>query len=273
MFGKKIKERERERVVKELAARFKNSGNNITMDNYLTTLPVAKHLISWTSTITGTLRQDKPHIPKKMAANELRPEYSSLFGFHERNVALCSYVPKKNKAVILLSTMHSDTAVNVDERKKPHTIMYYNKYKTGVDRMDQMVSRYICHRRMQRWPFAMFFNILDVGALAAYPIYYENNNMLKKKTNQRRIFSHQLSEELAKLFIEDRSSNKQIMRHHSTKNAIDDMLGVEFAPAPVVEKETVARDSSGRIKVKVALNVKNLCAINIHQRKYCVLIA
>ena len=57
---------------------------------------------------------------------------------------------------------------------------------------------------------------------------------------------HQLSEELAKPFIEDHSSNK---RHHSTKNAIEDVLGVEFAPAPVVEKETVARDSSGRIKV------------------------
>ena len=39
------------------------------------------------------------------------------------------------------------------------------------------------------------------------------------------------------------------MRHHSTKNAIEDVLGVEFAPAAVVEKETVARDSSGRIKV------------------------
>ena len=52
-----------------------------------------------------------------------------------------------------------------------------------------------------------------------------------------------------KPFIEDRSSSKQIMRHHSTKNAIEDVLGVELAPAPIVEKETVARDSSGRIKV------------------------
>ena len=89
-----------------------------------------------------------------------------------------------------------------------------------------MVSRYTCHRRTQRWPLAMFFNILDVGALAAYLIYYENNNMLKKKINQRRIFLHQLSEELAKPIIEDRSSNEQIMRHHSTKNAIEDVLGV-----------------------------------------------
>ena len=191
-------------------------------------------------------------------------------------------IPEKNEAVILLPTMHSDTAANVDEQKKPHMIMYYNKYKTGVDTMDQMVSWYTCHRRTQRWPLAIFFNILDVSALAAYLICHENNNMLKKKTNQRRIFLHQLSEELAKPFIEDRSSNKHIMRYHSTKNPIEDVLGVE--------NETVARDSSGRIKVlvicvtdkqwrgvgkpvKVALNVKNLCAINIHQRKYFVRIA
>ena len=66
---------------------------------------------------------------------------------------------------------------------------------------------------------------------------------------------HQLSEELARPFIEDRSSNKQIMRHHSTKNAIEDVLGVEFAPAPVVEKGTMATDSSGRIKVTVSCHL------------------
>ena len=58
-----------ERDVKELAALFKNSGRNITMYDYFTTLPVAKHLLLWKSTITDTLRQNKPHIPKQMAAN------------------------------------------------------------------------------------------------------------------------------------------------------------------------------------------------------------
>ena len=83
--------------MKELAAPFKNSGRDITMDYHFTTLPVAKHLLSWKLTIIGTLRQNKPYISKQMAANKLRPEYSSLFGFHERNVALCSYIPKKTK--------------------------------------------------------------------------------------------------------------------------------------------------------------------------------
>ena len=74
--------------MKELAAPFKNSGRNITKDNYFTTLPVSKHFLSWKLIITSTLRQNKPYISKQMVANKLRSEYSSLFGFHERNVAL-----------------------------------------------------------------------------------------------------------------------------------------------------------------------------------------
>nr|XP_022906882.1 uncharacterized protein LOC111418576 [Onthophagus taurus] len=237
-----------ERVVKELAVPFRGSGRNITMDNYFTTLPLAKHLLSWKLTIVGTLRKNKPYIPKQMAPHKSREEYSTLFGFHE-HVTLCSYVPKKNKAVILLSTMHSDAAVNDDGKKKPHMITYYNKYKTGVDTMDQMVTRYTTRRRTQRWPLAMFFNILDVGALASYVIYYENNKMIQRKTNQRRTFLRQLSEELAKPFIEDRSKNAQIMRNYNTKIAIESVIGLQLDPSTVPERQAQPRDSTGRKKI------------------------
>lgn len=243
-----------ERVVKELAASFKGSGRNITMDNYFTTLPLAKHLLSWKLTIVGTLRKNKPYIPKQMAPHKSREEYSTLFGFHE-HVALCSYVPKKNKAVILLSTMHSDSAVNDDEKKKPHMITYYNKHKTGVDTMDQMVRRYTTHRRTERWPLAMFFNILDVGALASYIIYYENNKMIQKKTNQRRTFLRQLSEELAKPFIEGRSTNGQIMRNYNTKIAIESVIGLQLVPSDVFGEQTQPRDSTGRKKITGSCHV------------------
>ena len=138
--------------------------------------------------------------------------------------------------------MHSDSAVNDDEKKKPHMITYYNKNKTGVDTMDQMVTRYTTHRRTQRWPLAMFFNILDVGALVSYIIYYENNKMIQKKTNQRRTFLRQLSEELAKPFIEDRYVNGQIMRNYNTKIAIESVIGLQLAPSAASEGQTQPRD-------------------------------
>ena len=46
------------------------------------------------------------------------------------------------------------------------------------------------------------------------------------------------------------------MCHHSTKNAIEVVLGVEFAPAPVVKKEIVASDSSGRIKLTSSCHLR-----------------
>lgn len=106
-----------ERVVKELAAPYRGSGRNICMDNFFTTLPVAKHLLSWNITIVGTIKKNKPYIPSVMGANTKRDQYSTVFGFHEK-VTMCSYVPKKNKAVILISTMHSDASVSDDAKKK-----------------------------------------------------------------------------------------------------------------------------------------------------------
>lgn len=120
-------------------------------------------------------------------------EDSTIFGFHEK-VTMCSYVPKKNKAVILLSTMHSDASVGDDAKQKPEIINFYNKYKAGVDTMDQMVRRYTSQRQSSRWPMALFFNMLDISSLASYIIYYENNKMIVKKTTERRQFMRKLSE-------------------------------------------------------------------------------
>ncbi|XP_011859481.1 PREDICTED: piggyBac transposable element-derived protein 4-like isoform X1 [Vollenhovia emeryi] len=57
-----------ERVVKELAIAYKvGSSRNICMDNYFTTLPLAKHLLSWNLTLVGTLKKNKPYVPSVMA--------------------------------------------------------------------------------------------------------------------------------------------------------------------------------------------------------------
>lgn len=61
-------------------------------------------------------KKNKPYIPSVMKANKTREQYSTVFGFHEK-VTMCSYVPKKNKAVILMSTMHSDASVGDDAKK------------------------------------------------------------------------------------------------------------------------------------------------------------
>jgi hypothetical protein len=46
-----------------------------------------------------------------------------------------SYVPKKNKSVVLLSSLHHDSAICSDSGK-PKTIEFYNKTKGAVDMLD-----------------------------------------------------------------------------------------------------------------------------------------
>ena len=48
-----------------------------------------------------------------------------------------SYVLEKEKAVVLLSTMHDDSV-----KKTSVVIQYYNQIKSGMDTMDQMVRTY-----------------------------------------------------------------------------------------------------------------------------------
>ena len=66
--------------------------------------------------------------------------------------------------------MHHDNTIDESQKKKPEIILYYNKAKGGVDRMDPMVQMYSCKRKTKRWPMVFFFNMIDVAGIAAFLI-------------------------------------------------------------------------------------------------------
>ncbi|CAJ0942848.1 unnamed protein product [Ranitomeya imitator] len=81
-------------------------------------------------------------IPPIMKHNAQRPIYESVFGFCNE-ATMVSYKAKKEKSVILLSTMHHDESIDTNDRKqKPEIILHYNKTKGGVDKMDEMITEY-----------------------------------------------------------------------------------------------------------------------------------
>ena len=241
-----------ERVVKYLVITYKNSGRNITMDNFFTSLPLAKHLLSWNLTIVGTLKRNKCYIPQEMAPCKSRQVLSSLFGFHDE-VTICSYVPKKKKAVTLISTFHHDATIT-EMKEKPEIVQFYNETKSGVDEMDKLLRRYTTQRRTNRWPLALFFNIVDIAALAAYIIYMANNDMLNRRTSDRRLFLRSLGEELSLPAIEDRALNVQAMRHFSARSGVEGILKKSLIVPNVSENsgstsQPPPRDATGRKKV------------------------
>ena len=151
------------RVVRDLTTTIANSGRNVTCDNFFTDFNLAVELLDKNITLLGTLRKNKREIPLSFQALRHRIEQSAMFGFSkDHHLMICSYVPKINKSVILLSTMHYDNKKQVDEPFKPNMIMDYNATKGGVDTLDLLVKNYSCKRNTNRWHLVIFYWMIDV---------------------------------------------------------------------------------------------------------------
>lgn len=179
--------------------------DNVTGSNrnlaYPTSYPLATQLLKKQTTIVGTLRKNKKEIPVDFQPHKNKVINSSFFGF-QKEIMVTSYTPKKNKSVILLSTMHNDTSVN-SETKKPEVIHFYNSTKGGVDTVDQMCGNYLVSRRTRRWPLSIFFQLLNIAVINANILY--NNTQIEKKHKNRRSFLKSLSMNLMNNHLSERS--------------------------------------------------------------------
>lgn len=234
-----------ENVVAQLSRRYNGSGRTIVADNFFTSLNLCEKLIDASLSYVGTVRKSKRFIPLDFLpkkGRECEQLLSTKFGFYsndkDQRATLCSYVPKKKKRVVLLSTMHYNEEV-LGPLKKPMLIHYYNEFKCGVDVMDQMVTSYSCKRKTRRWPLAFFFNIVDLAALATYVVYTDLNPNGSKMTDTRRKMLHSLAVNLIQAQLQERMNNLFVMRHQNVRNAIELLYGgqiekkkVEAGPSP-----------------------------------------
>lgn len=211
-----------ENVLMYFANCYANSGRTIISDNFFTSLNGAKRLAAMGLAFVGTIRANKRCLPKEVMKSTRRPILSSVFGFHENLVALCSYVPKKNKAVNLISTVHYTKHVE-GVAMKPEAILFYNSTKAGVDTMDQMLTHYTTKRSTRRWTYAFFCNMIDVMALASYIICKLNDENTRKE--RRRIFLYKLAKQLVLANVENRINNPHIVAQPTTRIAFEAFFG------------------------------------------------
>ncbi|CAJ0933249.1 unnamed protein product [Ranitomeya imitator] len=80
------------------------------MDNYFTNFEMANFLLQKQLILVGTMRPNRREIPPIMKHNAQRTIYESVFGFCNQ-ATMVSYKAKKEKSVVLLSTMHHDNFV------------------------------------------------------------------------------------------------------------------------------------------------------------------
>lgn len=186
-----------ERVVLSLTEGL--NGRNVTCDNFFTSHSLATELKKRQMTIVGTMRKNKKEIPSVLLDMKSKPAQYSQFVFdHKLRATMVSYVPKKNRSVILLSTYHTRKKIDADDQQKPEIIPFYNSTKGAVDTLDEMVGTYRCKRRVLRWPLVVFENMLDISACNALVLFLAVNPDWKnaQKKFRRRLFLVELGKAL-----------------------------------------------------------------------------
>ncbi|KRZ18282.1 PiggyBac transposable element-derived protein 4 [Trichinella zimbabwensis] len=120
-------------------------GHNVTCDNFLTSYLLGVQLRKKNLTLVGTVKKNSPELPRELLLLQGREVNSSRFTFSE-DCTIVSYMPKKNKNVLVLSTMHNDTRVSDGKGRKPDIILHYTNTKGGVNDLDKMTSTYSCQK-------------------------------------------------------------------------------------------------------------------------------
>lgn len=131
---------------------------------------------------------------------------SNLFGFRP-HITLLSHIPKPNKIVLFLSTLHHTASEQPD--RKADINLHYNQ-KCGVDLLDQLCHTYSVQRKANRWPLTFFMNLINVAGIAAFVI----SKVLNKKygepiRQETKHFLTRLSSEFAYEHIKRRRAGQQ----------------------------------------------------------------
>ena len=120
---------------------------------------------------------------------------------------LVSYVPRKNKSVILLSTLHDDDDLDPNTRK-PQVILDYNQTKGGVDTVDKMCAAYSVSRITKRWPCVVFYALMNIGGINAQILF--KFACPAKAPEHRRVFLKNLALSLMKEHLIFRSNVRHL---------------------------------------------------------------
>lgn len=233
-----------QRVVLDLTSHL-GKGYGLTTDNFFTSLPLADKLWEKNITLVGTLRKDKKYIPTDLLPKPYKPVFSSMFAFRKKRT-LVSYVPKKNRAVIMLSSEHTDDKVSGEEHDyKPDIILHYNSTKGAVDTVDKMAKQYSCQRKTNRWPMAIFQHLLDIAGINAFKLWtIKNPEWKKKQLDRRRLFLLQLGKDLMYDHVAARHRNPIGLHSIILKYIITAFPNLEVANEEREAEEAIA--SQGR---------------------------
>ena len=156
-----------------------------------------------------------------------REEKSTAFCYSEDEKAvLLWYIDKKKKEkknILVPTTMQKQVKLSVDERKKPHALVFYDHSKGGVDIVDLISAKVLTKMKTRRWKLNFFAFMLDTARTNAKTIVKENTLTKPLSTFQ---FNWKLGKSLVRSCIQRCHDNPVGLTHLLVKS-ICKVLAIE----------------------------------------------
>uniref|UniRef100_A0A1I8IIB8 DDE_Tnp_1_7 domain-containing protein n=1 Tax=Macrostomum lignano TaxID=282301 RepID=A0A1I8IIB8_9PLAT len=158
-----------EKIVVELSKNLLDLGYKVFCDSWFTSLRLAQFLLERSTLLTGTVRPNRG-VPNELKVLPLQPvSHSQMRRGDVLAVKLVDRKASGRKTVYLLDT--HGVAESTEVRRvirggaeesvlKPNSVLQYNKYMGGVDRLDAALQPYSAGRRTYRWHQKLGFHIL-----------------------------------------------------------------------------------------------------------------
>ena len=111
-------------------------------------------------------------------------------------------------------TAHGDVLVEAPSSRgahhkiKPAAVLDHNKYKTGVDRSDQMLSYYSFGKKSVKWWEKLFFHLFDLVVV--------NSPILRNKTSKKKMSLKIFYENVARGLLTSASTEIQVQGQASS---------------------------------------------------------
>lgn len=159
-----------------LLKQYFNKGHTIYIYRFYTSPMVLEYLWDNKTNGVGTVMANRRGLPKDSVVNAKLKKGEMAFA---RNGPQICIKWKDTRDVLIMSTCHSADMAPVTvkarggpiQKFKPVSIIDYNKFKTGVDHGDQMITYYPFKRKTLKWWKKMFFYLFKVSVVNSFIIY------------------------------------------------------------------------------------------------------
>lgn len=208
-------------LVMEITSDIVKTGRNLTADRGFTAIETVEELLKKNTTYVGTIMKNRRGLPMAAKESKQRPVHSTSFFWKIGNPSLMcmSYIPKRSKNVLVVTTATNEPVVDGGTKSKPEAILFYNEQRCGVDIFNKMVRELSSQSKTDDWRISTFTFLLDVACINAQTILKYN---MPGKHDNRRYFLTRLIHQLVAPWLKKRFQRPELATE--TKDAIKVVL-------------------------------------------------